>query len=128
VPAHGELVCDLRADGLHAFEPVLDAVPDELGEVRIEPHMVRSWPGMDTRAASAGLLDRAAERLGRPLAAAERGGASDASHMAAAVPLTVDGLGPRGGGAHTPGEWVSAESLRIRAEVALAVVGALLES
>jgi glutamate carboxypeptidase len=127
VPAHGELVCDLRADGLHAFEPVLDAVPDELGEVRIEPHMVRSWPGMDTRAASAGLVERAAERLGRPLAAAERGGASDASHMAAAVPLTVDGLGPRGGGAHTPGEWVSAESLRIRAEVALAVVGALLE-
>jgi glutamate carboxypeptidase len=46
--------------------------------------------------------------------------------MAATVPVTVDGLGPRGGGAHTPGEWVSAESLRIRAEVALAVVGALL--
>jgi glutamate carboxypeptidase len=42
--------------------------------------------------------------------------------------LTVDGLGPRGGGAHTPGEWVSAGSLRTRAEVALAVVGALLES
>jgi glutamate carboxypeptidase len=69
---------------------------------------------------------RAGVRHGRPLVAAERGGASDASHMAAAVPLTVDGLGPRGGGAHTPGEWVSAESLRIRAEVALAVVGALL--
>jgi glutamate carboxypeptidase len=127
VPAHGELVCDLRADTLAAIEPVLDAVPEELGEVRIESHMVRAWPGMDTRAVSAGLLERAAARLGRPLVAAERGGASDASHMAAAIPLTVDGLGPRGGGAHTPGEWVSAESLRTRAEVALAVVGALLE-
>jgi glutamate carboxypeptidase len=127
VPAHGELVCDLRADTLAAIEPVLDAVPDEVGEVRIEPHMVRAWPGMDTRAVSAGLLERAAARLGRPLVAAERGGASDASHMAAAIPLTVDGLGPRGGGAHTPGEWVGAESLRTRAEVALAVVGALLE-
>jgi glutamate carboxypeptidase len=42
------------------------------------------------------------------------------------VPLTIDGLGPRGGGAHTPAEWVSAESLLSRAEVALAVVGALL--
>jgi glutamate carboxypeptidase len=127
VPAHGELVCDLRADTLAAFEPVLGAVPGELGEVRIEPHMVRAWPGMDTRAVTAGLLERAAARLGRSLVAAERGGASDASHFAAAVPLTVDGLGPRGGGAHTPAEWVSAESLRTRAEVALAVVGTLLE-
>jgi glutamate carboxypeptidase len=128
VPAHGELVCDLRAETLAAFEPVLEAVPDELGEVRIEPHMVRAWPGMDTAVASAALLERASERLGRPLVAAERGGASDASHMAATIPLTVDGLGPRGGGAHTPSEWVSAESLHTRAEVALAVVGALVEA
>jgi glutamate carboxypeptidase len=128
VPAHGELVCDLRADSLAAFEPVLGAVPEELGEVRIEPNMVRAWPGMDTRAATAPVLEQAAARLGRALVAAERGGASDASHMAATVPLTVDGLGPRGGGAHTPDEWVSAESLHTRAEVALAVVGALLEA
>jgi glutamate carboxypeptidase len=33
----------------------------------------------------------------------------------------VDGLGPRGGGAHTPDEYVMTESLRERAEVALAV-------
>mgnify|MGYP003288713321 CR=1 FL=1 len=128
VPAHGELVCDLRADSLAAFDPVLAQVPEELGDVRVEPHMVRAWPGMDTRAAAASLLERAAGRLGRPLVAAERGGASDASHMAGAVPLTIDGLGPRGGGAHTPQEWVSAESLRTRAEVALALVAALLEA
>lgn len=128
VPAHGELVCDLRADRLAAFEPVLAAVPEEVGEVRIEPHMLRAWPGMDTRAATAPLLELAAARLGGPLVAAERGGASDASHLAATIPLTIDGLGPRGGGAHTPGEWVSAESLRSRAEVALAVVAALLEA
>jgi glutamate carboxypeptidase len=64
--------------------------------------------------------------LGRPLVASERGGASDASHIAQAVALTLDGLGPRGGGAHTPAEWVSAASLRSRAEVALAVVSTLL--
>jgi glutamate carboxypeptidase len=127
VPARGELVCDLRADGLAAFDPVLAAVPDELDGVQVETRMVRSWPGMNTRAETAGLLERAAARLGRPIVAAERGGASDASHMAATIPLTVDGLGPRGGGAHTPGEWVSAESLRSRAVVALALVAALLE-
>jgi glutamate carboxypeptidase len=55
-----------------------------------------------------------------------RGGASDASHLAPAIPLTVDGLGPRGGGAHTPEEFVLATSLHDRAEVALAVALAAL--
>jgi glutamate carboxypeptidase len=127
VPAHGELVCDLRADSLAAFDPVLAVVPGEVDDVRIEPYMVRAWPGMDTRAAAAGVLEAAAGRLGRTLVASERGGASDASHIAAVVPLTIDGLGPRGGGAHTPGEWVSAASLHTRAEVALAVVAAVLD-
>jgi glutamate carboxypeptidase len=126
VPAHGELVCDLRAERLAAFEPVLKAVPEEVGGARLEPYLVRAWPGMDTRDATRDLLAHAGERLGRTIVGAERGGASDASHMAAHIPLTVDGLGPRGGGAHTPAEWVSAESLRSRAEVAVAVVSALI--
>jgi glutamate carboxypeptidase len=128
VPAFGELICDLRADELAAMDPVLDVVPGEIDGVRVDARMVRAWPGMDTRAETAPLLDDAAKRLDRPLVAAERGGASDASHMAAAIPLTVDGLGPRGGGAHAPNEWVSVRSLRTRAEVALAVVGALLRA
>jgi glutamate carboxypeptidase len=81
---------------------------------------------MDTRAAAAGLLDSAGALLGRPLVGVERGGASDASHVATRVPLTVDGLGPRGGGAHTAREYVLRESIRSRAEVALAVVAAVL--
>jgi glutamate carboxypeptidase len=126
VPPEGRLVCDLRADDLAAFQPVLASVPSELDGVAIESALVRAWPGMDTRAETAGVIDAAAARLGRPLVASERGGASDASHIAQAVPLTLDGLGPRGGGAHTPNEWVSAASLRSRAEVALAVVSTLL--
>jgi glutamate carboxypeptidase len=126
VPPLGRLVCDLRADDLAAFQPVLEAVPEEVDGVSIESALVRAWPGMDTRSATAALLEGAAERLGRPLVASERGGASDASHIAQAVPVTVDGLGPRGGGAHAPHEWVSAESLRTRAEVALALVAAIL--
>ena len=58
--------------------------------------------------------------------ACSRGGASDASHFAGVIPLSVDGLGPRGGGAHTPEEFVLASSLGERAEVALAVVQAAL--
>ena len=128
VPPAGTLVCDLRADRLEAFEPVLAAVPAEHDEVRLETTLMRAWPGMDSRAATAPVLEAAARLAGRPIAAAARGGASDASHMAAGgIDVVIDGLGPRGGGAHAPHEWVSAESLRVRAEVALAVTAALLD-
>jgi glutamate carboxypeptidase len=128
VPPTGELVCDVRADSLAAFTPVIESVPDEIDEVRLETTLVRAWPGMDNSEAAAPLLRRASAALGCPIVGSERGGASDASHMATAIALTVDGLGPRGGGAHTPNEWVSAESLRTRAEVALAVAAALLDA
>jgi glutamate carboxypeptidase len=76
---------------------------------------------MDTRAATEAVIERAAARIARPLAGKGRGGASDASHFAASIPLTIDGLGPRGGGAHTSTEFVLAPSLRERSEVALAI-------
>jgi glutamate carboxypeptidase len=126
VPAAGELVCDVRADALDAFEAVLAAVPREIGGVTLSAENLRCWPGMDARAALEPVLARAGQALGRPIAAGRRGGASDASHFAATIPLTVDGLGPLGGGAHAPGEFVVAESLRTRAEVALAVAAASL--
>lgn len=121
VPPGGELLCDLRADRLEAFAPVMEAVPAEHHGVALEASLVRSWPGMDAREATRGLLAGAAERLGRPVVPTERGGASDASHFAVQIPLTVDGLGPRGGSAHHPDEFVLAASLHERAEVALAV-------
>jgi glutamate carboxypeptidase len=84
---------------------------------------------MDSRDATAHVLAEASERLGRAIAGSERGGASDASHIAAGgIACTVDGLGPLGGGAHTPDEWVSAESLEARAEVARAIAEALLSA
>jgi glutamate carboxypeptidase len=126
VPPHGELYCDVRADRFEAFAPVIDSLPAEVGGARLEAELVRAWPGMDAREQSEGLLAAASELLGRPVVGEARGGASDASHVAARVPLTVDGLGPRGGGAHNPDEYVLAESLPQRAEVALAVVAAAL--
>jgi glutamate carboxypeptidase len=127
VPASGELFCDLRANRLEAIEPVLDSLPESVEGATLEADLVRRWPGMDTRADSEDLLTRAGELLGYPIVGHERGGASDASHLAQVVAVTVDGLGPRGGGAHTPQEFVLRESLRGRAEVALAVCAALLD-
>lgn len=121
VPAAGELVFDIRADQLEAFAPVVRAIPASTNGVTLIPLLEREWPGMNTHAATAEVIERAAARLGRAIAALGRGGASDASHFAAQIPLTIDGLGPRGGGAHTPEEFVFGPSLRERSEVALAI-------
>jgi glutamate carboxypeptidase len=126
VPSGGELYCDLRSDRTEAFEDVLAGLPREIGGAELHAEFARIWPAMDSREATGPLLAAAGDALGRPIVAAGRGGASDASHFAPAIPLTVDGLGPRGGGAHAPHEFVLTESLRSRAEVALAMVDALL--
>ena len=128
VPGRGELFCDLRADDLEAIEGVLAAVPREVDGVRVEPELIRRWPGMHSEVAVTPLLGRASRALGREVAGVRRGGASDASHFANTIPLTLDGLGPRGGKAHNPDEFVLEASLRPRAEVALAVVSAALEA
>jgi glutamate carboxypeptidase len=121
VPADGELLFDMRADRSESFDAVCAAVPGELDGVSLETKLQRVWPGMDSRDATRELLERAGARLGRPIVGVSRGGASDASHFAPSIPLTVDGLGPRGGAAHNPDEFVLAPSLRERAEVALAL-------
>jgi glutamate carboxypeptidase len=126
VPGRGELICDLRADTDDAILAVLDAIPGDVGGVALQPELTRLWPGMDAEDATAALLARAGTALGRPVVGVPRGGASDASHLARVIPLTVDGLGPRGGKAHNPGEFVHAGSLASRAEVALALVDAAL--
>jgi glutamate carboxypeptidase len=126
VPGRGELSCDLRADSDAAILDVLETLPREVGGVALEPELVRLWPGMSSEDSTAPLLAAAAAALGRPVVGVRRGGASDASHLAPTIPLTVDGLGPRGGKAHNPGEFIFEDSLASRAEVALALIDAAL--
>jgi glutamate carboxypeptidase len=126
VPGAGELFCDCRADDLGAIESVLDSIPADIDGVTLEAGLIRRWPGMHSEDAVTPAIERAAGLLGRPIVGIRRGGASDASHFATAIPLTVDGLGPRGGRAHNPEEFVLEASLQPRAEVALAVLAAVL--
>jgi glutamate carboxypeptidase len=126
VPGTGELFCDCRADELDAIESVLDWIPGEVGGVLLQAELMRRWPGMHSEQAVTPVLEQASEALGRPVRGVSRGGASDASHFAARIPITIDGLGPRGGRAHNPGEYVYTDSLGPRAEVALAVLSAVL--
>jgi glutamate carboxypeptidase len=126
VPGAGDLVSDMRADDAAAFERVVAALPAEVGGATLHPEMVRVWPGMDSTEHTGTLLARASAALGQTVAPMRRGGASDASHFAAAIPVTVDGLGPRGGAAHNPDEYILEESLATRAAVALAIAQAAL--
>lgn len=127
VPGSGRLVCDLRAETEAAFAPVVEAVAGEHGGARLDASLLRVWPGMDAGGPAAPVLEAASGWLGRPVRPGSRGGASDASHLAAHVPVTIDGLGPLGGDAHHRDEHVVRGSIGPRAEVALALVAAALE-
>jgi len=126
VPGTGELFCDLRADDLDAIAAVLERIPPEVGGVRLEAELIRRWPGMHSEEPTRPLLERASGLLGYPVVPGSRGGASDASHFASTIPVTLDGLGPRGGKAHNPEEFAYEASLKPRTEIALAVILAAL--
>ena len=113
VPAAGELVFDIRADRLEALRDVLEPDPAESRGARGSKRRCsangRGWTRARATARSwrAPLSDWAARS-----SPAQRGGASDASHFAAAgIAVTIDGLGPRGGHAHAPEEFVDLNSL-----------------
>jgi glutamate carboxypeptidase len=127
VPSSGELMIDVRARSEASFGEVMETASGSAKAASVDVELIRSWPGMDTRQATSGLLQTASAHLGREIVGVARGGASDASHFAATIPLTVDGLGPRGGYAHAPDEYVLGPSLGERAEVAMAIAEALLE-
>ena len=128
VPGRGELICDLRAD----------ADAGDHRRARRDPARRRRrraragarcgcGPGCTRRTRPRALLERATAALGR--AGHRRARAAAPATRATSPPrsrCTVDGLGPRGGKAHNPGEFVLADSLRSRAEVALAVIDAAL--
>ncbi len=126
VPAEGELTIDVRAASDAAFAQVLETISECSAAATVAPELLRSWPQMNTRAITRPLLEAASTRLGREIVGVARGGASDASHFAAMLPLTIDGLGPRGGHAHSPEEYVYGPSLHERSEVAMAIAQTVL--
>ncbi|HYN42906.1 MAG TPA: M20 family metallopeptidase [Thermoanaerobaculia bacterium] len=121
VPAEAEVTVDFRfwtaaegeriCEGLRAFVPSDARVGTEVSAIISRPPME---PTPDSLA-----LHRAARAvaaaLGFGLAAARVGGASDGNLTAAAGIPTLDGLGPRGGGAHARGEHVELDDLPRRA-------------
>jgi glutamate carboxypeptidase len=82
-------------------------------------------PPMQPTLASEALYERArkiALTLGFEMGAVKVGGASDGNLTAAAGLPTLDGLGPRGGGAHSRNEHVDVADLTRRAALLAALV------
>lgn len=127
VPARGELVLDVRAFEPDAIEHATELVPKRAGGVELQTRLVKRFDPMNTSAICRPLIAAAAERLGRPVAEDERGGASDASALSARIPVTFDGLGPFGDGDHGPDEYLLASSFLPQAELTLALSGAILD-
>jgi glutamate carboxypeptidase len=127
VPDAGELLCDLRAHDHTVFDMVREAVPTAVDGATLDAQLIRVWPGMDSREATAAVIAAAAAALGRDVVAGGRGGASDASHFAPAIPVTIDGLGPLGGAAHNPAEHALTASFEPRTQLAAAVLHAVLD-
>ena len=112
--AEGERVCE----ALEAFAPADARVDTTISAVVSRLPMEPTPESLALHRTARAL----AAALGFGLAAARVGGASDGNLTAAAGIPTLDGLGPRGGGAHARGEHVELDDLPRRA----ALVAALL--
>jgi glutamate carboxypeptidase len=121
VPEAAELTVDARAWTREEVSRVTAALGgylarDDRVAVAVEGGFDR--PPLEPTATSQALYAlarRLAEDLGLELGAARVGGGSDGNFTAAAGIPTLDGLGPRGGGAHARDEHVVVADLSVRA-------------
>ena len=130
VPASARLTADVRVWTAAAEARVRAALGayrsgDPGVSVEIDARFDR--PPMEETPASRALYERMraiARELGGDMAAERVGGASDGNLTASAGVPTLDGLGPRGGGAHAADEWVDVADLDFRE----ALLGRFLEA
>jgi glutamate carboxypeptidase len=133
VPDHCELLLDVRAptgstqDEAERAIAAIAAAPTVEGttvDVRVSS---RHRP-MEKTEASQRLVDLAtgiASEMGFELHDTATGGASDGNTTSAAGTPTLDGLGPVGGGAHAPDEWLDLSSVVPRVTLLAALIARL---
>ncbi len=120
VPAEAEMVVDVRAasdDAMGRARDLFRSLEAVNPGVRLEVDGEFAMPPMETTAQITALFqlaERLAASLGERLTAVSTGGGSDANHLARAGKPVLDGLGPVGGGAHSPEEWLDVPSVVVR--------------
>jgi glutamate carboxypeptidase len=121
VPERGTLTLDARVwsqDEARRLEAALQAYRSTDARVGVEVAGGFDRPPLEPSTAAGTLYERArgiARELGFELGGARVGGASDGNLTAAAGVATLDGLGPRGDGAHARHEFVLLSDLPRRA-------------
>lgn len=100
---------------------MLDALatePDQIPSLQVRRSFNRPAKPMTPAVEALGLLARAvAEDLGQRLPFAKTGGVCDGNILQDAGLPTIDTLGVRGGGLHTPNEWIELPSLVERCQL-----------
>lgn len=116
------------ADDIAAMLAELRTDPDAMPATRVEWVFNRPAKPLIPATESLALAARAAaEDLGQPLPFSKTGGVCDGNTLQDAGLPTIDTLGVRGGGLHTPDEWIEIPSLVERCQL-LAVLIARLSS
>ncbi len=122
VPEHARAWGNVRFPSGETGESLgrrLDALSSEGVTVRVRRAFNRpAKPSTPAVLALASMARRVSEDLGRPLPFGRTGGVCDGNNLQAAGLPTIDTLGVRGGGLHTPQEWIDLPSLVERAQLA----------
>jgi glutamate carboxypeptidase len=125
-----ELHVDIRAPAAGAYDAALDAAEEAARAVHVPDVTVAvdrqsGFPPMEKSEGTARLVERARElasALGFDLRDVSTGGASDANAVSALGVPTLDGLGPIGGAAHSPEEWLDLSSVVPRTALLAALI------
>ncbi|MEY9942067.1 M20 family metallopeptidase [Streptacidiphilus sp. MAP5-3] len=129
VCAEARLELEVRAATTDEMDAALAAV-EALAARPVVPgtsvsvHRPAAWPPMAPRDEAAGMLAQAREiatELGFEVTAVATGGAADANLASSHVPV-LDGLGPIGGGDHSPAEWLDLTSVVPRTTLLAALI------
>jgi glutamate carboxypeptidase len=111
------------ADELAAMLAELQTAPDAMPSVRIDCSFNRPAKPKTPAVERLALLARAgAESLGQAMPFASTGGVCDGNILQDEGLPTIDTLGVRGGGLHTPNEWIDLSSLVERSQLMAVLV------
>lgn len=132
IPDSAQLDVEIRATTSEALHRALDKIRDRsaapvVNSTSISVRQVELCLPMEPNAATEGMVEAAtaiARDLGFALGSAHTGGVSDANAVSATGVPTLDGVGPVGGGDHSPGEWLQLETVPQR----IAMLGTLIDT
>ncbi|MFF8818934.1 MULTISPECIES: M20/M25/M40 family metallo-hydrolase [Leucobacter] len=130
VPDRAVLHVEVRAITAVALDSTLDKIRERLeapvtGGTELTLAAIDHCPPMEETAAGSALAQRAlaiARELGFTPGLARTGGVSDSNRIAARGIVTLDGLGPVGGGDHSENEWLDLASVPDRVSLLAALI------